>query len=174
MTVGLLGAGSFALAHGFKKDFKTGVMSGYNEGAPGGPVSSVASGKFKAKIDDKAQQIEYTLQYQDLEGTVTQAHIHFGQAGVNGGIVVWLCETATNPSPVATTPTCPTTNPATVSGTLKASDVVASASQGIAAGEFGEVVKAIRAGRAYANVHSTKFPGGEIRAQLDRGHRFDD
>jgi hypothetical protein len=33
--------------------------------------------------------------------------------------------------------------------------------------EFGRVL--IRAGRTYANVHSAKFPGGEIRSQLDHG-----
>ena len=27
----------------------------------------------------------------------------------------------------------------------------------------------LRAGRTYANVHTTKFPGGEIRTQLDHG-----
>ena len=32
-----------------------------------------------------------------------------------------------------------------------------------------EVLGLIRAGRTYANVHTTKFPGGEIRAQLDNG-----
>ena len=46
--------------------------------------------------------------------------------------------------------------------------------QGIAAGEFAELVDAIRHGVTYVNVHSTKYPGGEIRAQLeeddDRGH----
>ena len=41
------------------------------------------------------------------------------------------------------------------------------AAQGIAAGEFNELVAAIRAGATYANVHSTKYEGGEIRAQLD-------
>jgi hypothetical protein len=42
----------------------------------------------------------------------------------------------------------------------------AAVAQGIAAGEFAELVKAIRARRAYANVHSLKFPGGEIRGQI--------
>jgi hypothetical protein len=38
--------------------------------------------------------------------------------------------------------------------------------EGGAAGEFAEVLDAIRGKAAYANVHSTKYPGGEIRAQL--------
>ncbi|HYV06332.1 MAG TPA: CHRD domain-containing protein [Blastocatellia bacterium] len=36
----------------------------------------------------------------------------------------------------------------------------------MAAGEFAEVLAAMRAGTVYVNVHSTVFPGGEIRGQL--------
>ena len=32
------------------------------------------------------------------------------------------------------------------------------------------LVAAIRSGTAYVNVHSTLYPGGEIRAQIERGH----
>ena len=32
--------------------------------------------------------------------------------------------------------------------------------------EFGELVRALRAGAAYANVHTTTFGGGEIRGQI--------
>ena len=38
--------------------------------------------------------------------------------------------------------------------------------QGIEVGNLGEILAAMRAGHAYANVHSSKWPGGEIRAQL--------
>ena len=41
--------------------------------------------------------------------------------------------------------------------------------QGIAPGEFAEFVRAIRAGVTYANVHSSMFPGGEIRTQIRGG-----
>jgi CHRD domain len=181
--VGLLlvvfGAGSYAIAHGGKKKVKTGDMSGYLE-AP--PVSSVAEGKFKAKIDDSADTIRYELTYSGLEGTVTQAHIHFGQRSVSGGISAWLCETLTNPSPSASTPACPAPG-GTVTGTITPLEVVGPGSppaippnggQGINPGEFEELVAAIRAGRAYANVHSNKFPGGEIRGQIaDRDQRDD-
>jgi len=170
MLVGILGSATFALAHGFKKEVKAKGMSGYFE-AP--PVSSVASGSFKAKIDDNAQKIDYTLTYGDLEGDVLQAHIHFGQPGVSAGIMVWLCGTTGFPGP-AGTPTCPGPRGGTVSGTITPAGVVGPSAQGIAVNEFNEVVRAIRAGRAYANVHSTKFTGGEIRAQLvgdhGRGH----
>ena len=39
--------------------------------------------------------------------------------------------------------------------------------QGIEAGNFEELAAALRAGHAYANVHSSKWPGGEIRAQIN-------
>jgi hypothetical protein len=173
MVVGVLGVGSFALAHGFKKNVRSDQMSGYNE-VPA--LSSEASGKFKARIDDQAQKIDYTLTYEGLEANATQAHIHFGQRDVSGGIVVWLCGSATNPGP-AGTQTCPL-RAGTVTGTIVPANVSVGAAlpagvQGITPGEFDELVKAIRAGLTYANVHTTTFPAGEIRAQLnDRGGHF--
>ena len=127
-------------------------------------VSSAASGRFKARIDSASMSLSYELSFSGLEGDVRQAHVHFGQHGVNGGIMVWLCQSAVNVSPVASTPQCPQSG--TVSGTISAADVVGPAGQGIAATEFAEMVKAISAGVAYANVHSSKFPLGEIRGQL--------
>jgi CHRD domain len=166
------GAGSYALAGGGKSHITSDDMTGYLEGAPGGPVSSVASGNFEATIDDATNEIHYTLTYEGLEAPVTQSHIHFGQRSVNGGISVWLCEGSLQ-SPSDSTPPCPGQG-GTVSGTLTPLEVIGPAGQGIAAGEFEELVKAIRAGRAYANVHSSKFPGGEIRAQLNDDDQRDD
>jgi hypothetical protein len=127
-------------------------------------VSSAASGRFKARIDSASQHLGYELSFSGLEGDVRMAHIHFGQHSVNGGIMIWLCQTTANPSPIASTPVCPQSG--AVSGVVSAADVVGPAGQGIAATEFGEVLKAIGAGVAYVNVHSSKFPGGEIRGQL--------
>ena len=127
-------------------------------------VSTVAKGRFKATVDHKSGAIHYELSYSGLEGTVTQAHIHIGQRDVNGGIMVFLCQTATNPDPTGLAPTCPQSG--TVTGLLQAGNVIGPAAQGIAVAEFAEVLAAVRGGVAYANVHSSKFPGGEIRAQL--------
>lgn len=127
-------------------------------------VSSAASGRFKARIDEKAGSIAYELSYHGLEGDVLQAHIHFGQRSVNGGVSVFLCQTASNPDPTGLAPACPTSGP--VSGVLQAANVIGPATQGIAATEFAALVAAIRGGVAYVNVHSTAFPAGEVRGQL--------
>jgi hypothetical protein len=139
-------------------------LIGYQE-APA--ISTAANGEFRGRISNDETEISYELSYSDLEGAVTQSHIHFGQRDVSGSIVVFLCTNLGN-GPAGTQP-CPPP-PATITGTLRASDMVnTAAGQGIAAGEFQELVNAIRAGKAYVNVHSEKFPTGEIRGQLDPG-----
>ncbi len=122
-------------------------------------ISSRAFGLFAAFIADDGSGLAFTLTYSDLEGgAVTAAHIHLGQPGVNGGIVIHLCGSGDRPA-------CPAP-PATLTGTASAADVVAVAGQGIAAGDITEVVRAIREGKAYVNVHTTNFAGGEIRGQI--------
>jgi hypothetical protein len=156
-------------------------LSGYNEvhfiaGAPAlrGAISTQARGSFRAVIDDRAETIHYELSFEDLGSDVTQSHIHFGQRHTVGGIVVWLCQTAGTPAPAAVaaaTPQCGGPRASTVTGTIVPAQVLTAAGQGIDAGEFGEVVRAIRAGRVYANVHSATFGSGEIRGQVRGGER---
>lgn len=161
-VIALLGVGSYAVAGSGSKHFRGTPMNGYEENPD---VSTVASGSFRAELSDDGSSVAYTLSYSGLEGTVTQAHIHFGKPAVNGGISMWLCETAGTQSPSASTPTCPQSG--TVTGVLTALEVVGPAGQGIAAGEFAEILAAMRAGATYANVHSSKFGGGEVRAQIE-------
>lgn len=141
-------------------------LIGYEEAAPAS-ISTVASGQFDATINHDETAIDYVLSYADLEAPVTQAHIHFGRRGTNGGISVFLCTNLGN-GPAGTQP-CPP-SPATVTGTIMAADVVGPTAQGIAPTEFSELIRAIRSGSTYVNVHSTKFPTGEVRGQLDAGH----
>jgi hypothetical protein len=135
-------------------------LSGYQE-VPA--LSTPASGEFRAKIDPADTQLNYQLEYEGLQGTVTQSHIHLGAAGTTGGIMIWLCGAGASAGP-AGTPTCPQSG--SVSRTVNAADVVGPSGQGVTAGEFAEALRAIRAGVAYVNVHSSLFPGGEIRGQL--------
>ena len=127
-------------------------------------VSTDASGKFRAKLRTSSQEIRYELRYADLTGAVQQAHIHVGQRDVNGGISVFLCSNLGNGP--AGTQACPPA-PATITGTITAADVIGPTDQGIDAMQFDELVRAIRAGVTYANVHSETFRGGEIRGQLN-------
>jgi len=134
-------------------------------------VSTGASGRFRGEISEDGSSITYRLNYSGLEGDVRQGHIHFAQRGVNGGIVVFLCQTTFNPDPTSHAPTCPQSG--MVTGTLTAANMTNTAAvQGIAAGQFSELVRAIRAGVTYANVHSAvaggtpNFTGGEIRGQI--------
>ena len=104
---------------------------------------------------------------------MTQAHIHFGQRSVNGGISAWLCGTEALPGPTGT-PRCPGARSGTISDTIVAADVIGPTGQGIAPLEFAELIAAIRAGRTYANVHSSKFGGGEVRGQINDPDQRDD
>ena len=146
---------TFAVAgDGGKTKFKA-ELNGYEE-TPS--VSSTGMGSFDARID--GDTIHFTLSYEALEGTTTSAaHIHLGQRGVAGGVIAFLCGGGGKPA-------CPATS-GTVTGTITAADVIGPAGQGIAAGEFDEVVRALRAGNVYPNVHTNKHPGGEIRGQAN-------
>jgi CHRD domain len=173
LTLGYVATAAVAVADDDRDRRVAANLSGYNEvhfsaGPPAalrGAISTKATGKFSARIDGDV--IHYTLSYKDLEGAVTQAHIHFGQRHSVGGIVVWLCETDGTPAPVAVqalTPACP--QEGTVKGTITAEQVLAVANQGIEAGQYDELVKAIRAGATYANVHSSLWLPGEVRGQV--------
>jgi hypothetical protein len=130
-------------------------------------LSTTGGGQFRVRIDERRQEIGYRLSYSDLEGAVSQAHIHLGGTAQSGGISVFLCSNLGNGP--AGTQACPAA-PATVTGVLRPADVIGPTGQGIAAGEFAELVAAIRAGATYVNVHTAKYPAGEIRAQLDHRH----
>jgi hypothetical protein len=147
-------------------------LSGYEETPLA--LSTTGNGTFEATISRSADEIRYELDYDALEGDVTQAHIHFGERAQTGGVAVFLCTNMGNGP--AGTQACPPP-PAEVTGTIRPADVIGPAGQGIAAGEFDELVSAIRAGVAYVNVHSTLYPIGEIRGQFgdddDREHDGD-
>ena len=119
--------------------------------------SSTGSGAAMLTIDDTAQSISFQVSY-NLNGVVAVSHTHFGQPFVAGGVSFFFCGGGGKPD-------CPA-SPATITGTVVPADVVGPTGQGIAPGEFAEVLTAIRSGNAYANVHSDICPGGENRGQF--------
>jgi len=90
------------------------------------------------------------------------AHIHYGPTKVNGGVMVFFCGGGGKPA-------CPASTSGTVTDTITAADIVGPAAQGIPAapaGQFSDVLRAIRTGNGYANIHTANFPAGEIRGQV--------
>ncbi len=130
-------------------------------------LSSTANGRFKASISDANQTIAFELSYEDLEAPPLFAHIHIGQRRANGGVSVFLCGPPENAAQ-----TCPEA-PATIIGVLTPADIIGPIDQGIdpatdAAEGFEELVRLLRSGNTYANLHTTKFPSGEVRGQIHR------
>ena len=142
------------------------VVAGLNSFREVPSVSSRAEGHFKAVIDRKAGTIAYELSYSGLQGDVQQAHIHVGQRSVNGAVSVFLCQTEASPDPTGLAPRCPQRG--RVNGIVQSANMIEGpiVNQGIEPGQLNELIAAIRAGVAYVNVHSSKFPGGEVRGQL--------
>jgi len=133
------------------------TLKGFNET----PANSTpASGSFQATVS--GDSITFELTYSGLVADSLFAHIHLGQKNVAGGVMIFFCDNSTPPHSPRT---CPTRG-GTVTGTVTAADVIGPNGQGIAPGQFSKVLQAIQAGVTYVNVHSTKFPGGEIRGQV--------
>ena len=162
--VGLVVLASVALAAtafankgkgGGGNNFRTG-LTGFQE-TPS--ESTPGNGSFRARV--VGNEIRYTLHYEDFEaaeGATTQAHIHFGQRGVAGGVSAFLCGGGDKP------PCTPTEG--TFEGVVDAADVIGPGVQGIAAGEMAELIRAMRHGYTYANVHTATNPAGLIRGQI--------
>lgn len=131
------------------------TLSGYEE-TPS-TLSSPGRGELRATIDEGNSEITYELTFSGLTA-VSAAHIHLGQRATTGGVSAFLCGGGGQAA-------CPT-SAGTVTGTIRPANVIGPAAQGIAAGEWNELVAAMRAGYTYANVHTTAFPGGEIRGQI--------
>lgn len=144
------------------RSFKA-ALTGYEE-APS--ISTIASGEFRAQLSADGTTLSYELTYGNITNAFA-AHIHLGQPGVAAGVIAFLCGGGGKPA-------CPATG-GTVTGMIVAADVIGPTGQGIAPGEFAELVSAMRAGFTYANVHTLlagappgpgNFPGGEIRGQI--------
>jgi hypothetical protein len=128
------------------------------------PISTPGQGFFLGSLNSAETSMDYTLVYFGLGSAPLQSHIHFGPPAISGGIVLFLCTNLAPPAAVPTPPSCPNNVGLNfVNGTLTAANVIAVAGQNIGAGAFADVVDAMKNNLAYVNVHTSVFPGGEIR-----------
>src|SRR5438094_1134660 len=141
----------------------TAKLTGFEENTP---KLTSGVGRFQATV--QGSTLSYTLTYSGLSSPAFMAHIHFGQPAVNGGIFLWLCGSAAAPGP-AGTPTCPPDGGTVSRSGVTAADIQGISAQNLSAGDFAGALSIIAGGDAYVNVHTTAFPGGEIRGLVRSG-----
>ena len=132
-------------------------LSGANE-VP--PINSGGTADFQMSIQPGA--ISFSLNFADLTSPLVVAHLHFAPSKVAGGVMIFLCGGGGQPA-------CPATTSGSITGTITAANVTGPTGQGITAGDLDSALEAVRNDSSYANMHTTNFPGGEIRGQVRRG-----
>lgn len=119
-------------------------------------VVSRAQGQAHVKVSKDGTSLEFRLNVANIDD-VLMAHFHLGTPEENGPVVVWLYPEAPPPQLI----------PGRTSGTLAFGTVTADDLVGPLAGmSFDALLEAIEDGRIYVNVHTTAYPGGEIRGTL--------
>ena len=118
---------------------------------------TLAQGQTTFRISRDGESISYRLIVANIEN-VLQAHIHMAPAGSNGGIVVWLYPSA---PPAQLIPG--RTQGVLAEGVITASSLV----NALAGAPLSDLIDAMRAGNTYVNVHTTQFPPGEVRGQIE-------
>jgi CHRD domain len=116
-----------------------------------------AQGQAIFQVEPSGMAVSYKLIVANIEN-VLQAHIHVAAAGVNGGIVVWLYPSGPPPMLI----------PGRSDGILAEGTITADSLVNALAGQpLSALLDAMRAGNTYVNVHTSQFPPGEIRGQID-------
>lgn len=117
------------------------------------PTGSAATATAVLTYNSVAQDLLYSVVFQNLTSPATASHIHFGALGTKGPVIFPF----TSPGP-------PSATSGMFNGTLTAADFHPDAADGI--NTFAEAIAAIQAGDTYVNIHSSTFPAGEIRGQV--------
>ena len=169
VTVALLVTSGVAAAA--LRNFRT-HLSGAEEVPPPGVVNvSLAQGQAIFNLSKDGSELHYKLIVANIEN-VFQAHIHKGEAGVNGPIAVWLYPSTT---PGAGPTGQGRMDGVLVEGIITAANLVNQTATGITT--LQQLINAIESGNAYVNVHTNDgiapantgpgdYPGGEVRGHI--------
>ncbi|HYO49966.1 MAG TPA: CHRD domain-containing protein [Chloroflexia bacterium] len=149
--LGLLVIAGQASASSGGGQFRT-TLLGSNE-VP--PRDTDAHGSAQYHVANDGLSVSYKLNLVNIDNIVA-GHIHLAPAGVNGPVVVNLVSA----SACRTLP-----NGMQCSGTFTAANLVGP----LAGHPLSDLLTAMEEGRTYTNVHTTQFPGGEIRGQNRHG-----
>ena len=159
-----LGTGATDFAYADEREFEA-SLSGAQEVVfdetgnfvPGG-TDTDATGRIRARFDSAFTRVSVNLRINNLLGTFAAAHFHCGGPGQNGPVAFGLV----SPGPLAF-------DGKRVRGTLTNAHFTGADCTGVIGRPVNNIVAlafAMRAGLIYINVHSTVFPPGEIRGQL--------
>lgn len=120
------------------------------------PVQTRAQGQIILHLNADTTELHYKLIVANI-ANITQAHIHMAPAGTNGSVVAWLYPSGPPPQPIA----------GRFSGVLARGTITSANLVGPLLGQpLSALINAMAAGNTYANVHTSQFPGGEIRGQI--------
>src|SRR5262245_49561100 len=109
-------------------------------------ILTSGTGTFTATLDPGGASISFTLTFSGLSSSAGASHIHFAQPGVSGAVFVFFCGGGGKPA-------CPAGG-GTITGTITGADVVGVPAQGITAGSFSDLLRILKAGDGYVNVHT--------------------
>ncbi|MBV9178084.1 MAG: CHRD domain-containing protein [Nitrososphaeraceae archaeon] len=130
----------------------TATMTGSEE-VP--PKNTKATGTATFVSSTDGSSVSYQIHVANIKG-VTMAHIHSGAIGKNGPVVVTLFKSA---SP---TGTMNRVFPILSQGTITSANL-----EGPLKGKtISDLIRLMKDGTAYANVHTQQNPKGEIRGQI--------
>ena len=138
------------------------------------PKANAASGTFEAELSEDGTTLSWTFTWTGLTGPPLFAHIHFGLPGGNYPVMTFFCGGPNGNPEIPAKPACPQTTSGSITGTTTAADIIplsaAPNDQALNLHDFAAFLNALKNGAGYANMHTTRFPGGEIRGQIKVRH----
>ena len=111
----------------------------------------VSDGEGEAELSLRRDRVRFKVEWEDLSANVVAGHIHCASAGANGPVGVTLVHEP----------------PLDPDDRIRGSFTGPDAGNGCGWASLGDVLAAMVTGGAYVNIHTTNFPAGEIRGQVD-------